>query len=109
MTIFENLKEQDWVGDVQLRPYNRKGPIKIERGFRTVTLFELEDFEAMASNPEKHVILVAAPHRNGSLKTDALLPLIEVKGLRVFNHLIIDAETARSVLAASTSQNNEAE
>ena len=57
----------------------------------------------MASTRDKYVILVVGPcgqpDCDKKFKTDALQPLLEVPGLRVFTLLVIDISTAENLLA----------
>ncbi len=93
------LKKAGWVGDLHWRPFSKKGPINKNTGVRSITLFELEELAEWASRPDKHIVLVASLcGRCGRSKSDALRPLLETPELRVFNHVVTDVETARSLL-----------
>lgn len=102
-TGVKRLIKAGWVGDVQWRPYSDEGPLsEVNTGIRPVTLFELEDLVEMAMTPNKHVILIAGPCAAcGESKSRALLPLMQQRSLRVFNHLITDANTAMALLNGS--------
>ncbi len=93
------LKKSGWVGDVTYRPYSMNGPIATTEGIRAVSLFDLQDLVALAAQPKKHVVLVAAPCGIcGTSKGDALRPLLESRDLKLWSHLFIDLTTAQSLL-----------
>ncbi len=99
----DDLKRQGWVGDVQYLPYSTGAPITVQSGVRAVTLFELSDMVAMVRSRNKHVVLVGGPCGDcGRPKTDALRPLLEQPGLRVWSHLVVDAGTAEELLGPAT-------
>jgi len=88
-----------WVGDVLWRPYSAEGPITENIGIRPVTMFELSALVRLAGRPERHVYMVAGPCPQCSiLKTEALRPLLARPSLRICNHLVIDTDTAYSLL-----------
>ena len=96
----KGLEEHGHVGDVQWQPYSEKGPLDIDTGIRAVTIFDLQGLVSMASQPKKHVVLVAGPCvRCGESKAKALRPLLSVPELRVCNHLVTDVQTAKQILA----------
>jgi DNA-binding transcriptional regulator LsrR (DeoR family) len=93
------LRRQGWVGDFQYLPLSRKGPIRLTHGIRAVTLFELPDFVRMVLSKEKYVVLVAGPCGEcGRTKEDALRPMLEVSNLKIWSHLVTDAQTADRLL-----------
>jgi hypothetical protein len=93
------LERAGWIGDVQYRPYSDTGPITATTTYRPATLFELSDLAQMAIDPQKAVILVAGPCRTcGSLRGDALLPLLRSPSLAVWSHLIVDLGTANQCI-----------
>lgn len=96
----QGMVRAGWVGDVQFRPYSPQGPILEECPVQVVTLFEINDLVKLAQQPDKFVVLVAAPcsecHR---CKTEALRPLLENPHLRLWTHLVMDLDTARNLLA----------
>ena len=111
------LRGLGWVGDVQYRPYSSTGPIETTSGSRAVTVFDLRHYVELARQPNKHVILVAGPktpsaqssepnagdiHTGDEQRSEALLPLLSERPLRVWNHLVIDAGTARSAITLAT-------
>jgi DNA-binding transcriptional regulator LsrR (DeoR family) len=101
------LRRQGWVGDFQYLPMSRQGPIRIAHGVRAVTLFELDDYVRMVLNKEKHVVLVAGPCGVcGRTKEDALAPLLKRSGLKIWSHLVTDAQTADRVLDPSLSSDS---
>jgi DNA-binding transcriptional regulator LsrR (DeoR family) len=105
-----DLRRQGWVGDVQYLPLSRKGPIRLDRGsgIRAVTLFELPDFVHMVESKEKYVVLVAGPCGVcGRTKEDALRPLLEVDRLRIWSHLVTDAQTADRLLNPEASSSTD--
>jgi DNA-binding transcriptional regulator LsrR (DeoR family) len=93
-----------WVGNVQFRPYDLEGPIREEaHEKRALTLFELDDFHAMAEKAHKAVVLVArmctADSCTQGLRTDALRPLLTSSALKMWNRLVMDVPHARALLA----------
>jgi DNA-binding transcriptional regulator LsrR (DeoR family) len=94
----DRLAGRGWLGDLQLRPYDENGSLAITEGAKPVTLFELEDLVALAHKPAKHVVLLCSPcgHCNKP-KTRALLPLMRQSNLHAWNHLVLDAGTAREL------------
>ena len=95
----DELMRQGWVGDVQYLPYSTSGPISVESGVRAVTLFELSELVEMVQSGDKHVVLVGGPCGHcGASKTEALRPLLEEPGLRVWSHLVVDAGTAEKLI-----------
>jgi hypothetical protein len=95
------LYADGWVGNVQYRPYTAKGPVKEKpTDLRAVTLFELEDLARVAGQKNKHVILIARQCGIcGRTRAEALLPLLINPNLKVFSTLVMDAATARELLA----------
>ena len=93
------LRRAGWVGDVHWHPFSEKGPIKVNTGVRSMTLFELDELAEWAARTDKHIVLMAAPcGQCGRTKSDALRPLLEEPALRVYNHLVTDVRTARELL-----------
>ena len=93
------LKKCGWVGDVSYRPFSNKRPIPTTEGIRAVSLFELEDLVKLAHQPNKHVVLVAAPCGIcNEPKGDALWPLLKEERLRLWTHLFMDLTTAQDLL-----------
>jgi DNA-binding transcriptional regulator LsrR (DeoR family) len=92
------------VGNVQYRPFTRRG-VHLERDdeWRTVSVFELADFKALAEKKDKHVVLIARQCGlcgERSNRAAALRPLLEVPELKVWSTLVLDIGTARNVLQA---------
>ena len=96
----ERLKKEDWVGDVQLRPYSASGPIRIESGLKPVTLFELVDLVNMVQCGKKVVLMCGPCGRCEKRKVKALLPLLQQPSLKLWSHLVVDMETAEDVIAS---------
>jgi hypothetical protein len=96
------LEAAGWCGDVHLCPYSKARPLQITQGMRPVTLFSLPGLVELAAKPDKHVVLLCAPcnycHRS---KGKALLPLLTQPDLRLWNHLLVDFETAEEIVSAS--------
>jgi len=93
------LKKCGWVGDVSYRPYSNTGPIITSEGIRAVSLFELKDLVKLAHQPNKHVVLVAAPCGIcNKPKREALRPLLKEENLRLWTHLFMDLTTAQHLL-----------
>ncbi len=101
----KQLQKRGWLGNVQYRPYTSKGPVpQSQQPWRSVTLFELEDFEVMARTKNKHVVLVARQCAQcGRTRAPALKPLLEVPALRVWSEIVMDAATATELLDAPVS------
>ncbi len=94
------LQAAGWIGNVQYRPYTAKGPVKEKPSdLRAVTLFELEDLARVATQKNKHVILIARQCGIcGRTRAEALQPLLTNPALKVFSTLVMDAATAREML-----------
>ena len=96
----EALNEMGWRGDVQLRPYSDRGPLPMDRGMKPVTLFELDNLRALSHAEDKHVVLLCSPCGScASSKTEAMVPLMSEEALHIWNHLVIDADTASKLVA----------
>ena len=96
----EELRNEGWVGNVQYRPFSETGPIKEKPNqWRAVTLFELDELVEMADRKRKHIILMAR-----GKDSEALLPLLANKKLRVFSEIILDKRSATNVLATYEKQ-----
>jgi hypothetical protein len=94
------LEREGWIGDVQYRPYSHQGPISQEADIRAVTLFDLPELVTLAQTPNKYVVVVAGPCTEcGQTRTDALVPLLESRELKVWTHLVIDFQTANELVA----------
>jgi hypothetical protein len=92
---------RDCIGNVQYRPYTAKGPVEEKPSdLRAVTLYELEDLVRIAGQKNKHVILIARQcgmcERS---RAEALRPLLTNPNLKVFSTLVMDAATAKGLLA----------
>jgi hypothetical protein len=58
----------------------------------------------MVRSPDKYVVLVAGPCGEcGKTKEDALIPLLEEPSLKIWSHLVTDAQTADRLLNPGTS------
>ncbi len=96
------LKAAHWAADLQYNPYAPDGPIDIDVGVRSMTLFELPQLKELASQPNKHVVVVAPPCGGcDRLKSDALMPLLQNDNLAVWTHLFVDVATAQDLLPAA--------
>lgn len=93
-----NLDTTSWVGDMMLRPFDAKKPVKV-KGRQPVALFDLVDLVEFARKPDKHVVLMcsACGHCGGS-KLPALIPLLTEPDLHVWDNLILDLDTARGLV-----------
>lgn len=93
---------EEWVGDIQYRPYSVSGPIEEgPKDFRAVTLFELSELVSMANTKDKEVILIVRKCglcERSKTHARALLPVLKNPSLRVFSRLVLDSDTAREVL-----------
>ena len=94
------IRDSGWLGNVQYRPYAKDGPVAADKEkYRGVTLFELSDFQAMATTKNKYVVLIA---RRCSLcentGIEALLPLLTVPELKVWSHIVMDLPVAKGLL-----------
>jgi len=93
------LMELGWIGDVQYRPYTATGPMPQEASVRAVTLFELFELVTFAGMRNKHAMLVCGPcGKCGNTRADALRPLLSVPQLKVWTDVVMDRETAESLL-----------
>jgi hypothetical protein len=92
---------RECIGNVQYRPYTAKGPVEEKPGdLRAVTLYELEDLVRIAGQKNKHVILIARQCGIcGRTRAQALRPLLTNPNLKVFSTLVMDAATAKVLLA----------
>jgi len=67
---------------------------------RAVTLYELEDLVRIAGQKNKHVILIARQcGMCERTRAEALRPLLTNPNLKVFSTLVMDAATAKELLA----------
>ncbi len=99
---WEVLRQKQWAGDVQYRPYSLDGPIMDNTFMRTVTLLELDDLVALAAKPNKHVIVVAGPcGQCGQPRSDAVYPLLVSERLKLWSRLVMDVDTAKDLLDMS--------
>jgi hypothetical protein len=94
------VSEHGWLGNVQYRPFSVNGWIHQAPDDRRVpTLFELEEFVGFRTT-NKHVILIA---RQCSVcykdRGEVLYPLMRNENMRVWSEIVMDAETARGLLA----------
>jgi hypothetical protein len=98
--LLRYLDEQGWCGDAQYLPFSADGPIPMDRyGIRAVTLFELPDLVERARAGGNRLVLLSAPCGEcGRTRTKALIPLIENPALRVWTHLVLDAQTAEELI-----------
>ena len=93
---YKQKKTRGRIGDIQFRPYTKKGPLKdVSGGFRAVTLFDLEDFLRMVEDEGKYLVLVVPPNLDLS---KALLPIVTNPSLKVWSHLHLDLDTARELV-----------
>jgi hypothetical protein len=97
--VFDQMDAVGWKGDVQFRPYTADGPLTEACPVRAVTLFELPELVQVAATEDKYVVLLGGPCGEcGQSKTDSLLPLLAQPELRLWTHLVTDAQTARELL-----------
>lgn len=97
--VLRKLVRSGWVGDVLWRPYSAQGPITDDIGLRPVTVFELSGLVRLAARPDRYVYMVAGPcPKCSTFKTEALRPILTRPNLRICNHLVIDTDTAYSLL-----------
>ncbi len=94
------LRSKGWVGSVQYRPYSPSGPIvESPKELRAVTLFELEEFVSLASQKNKHVVLIARQcGACGQTRARSVRPLLTSPLLRVWSELVMDSATANELL-----------
>lgn len=101
---YNALKANDWVGDVQFCPFNQE-PLELSTGKRAVSLLGLSDLRRMVETPNKYVLLVAGPcNACGTLKTEAIRPLLLRSSLNVWTHMVMDVETAESLVDDSVAK-----
>jgi len=99
------LEAARWIGDVLWRPFSRGGPITANTVIRPTTLLELDTLVDLAGQEDRHVILVAGPCATcRKSKAEALKAILTVKRLRMCNHLVIDAKTAKELLDDRSSE-----
>jgi DNA-binding transcriptional regulator LsrR (DeoR family) len=104
----EWLKRKNAIGNVQYRPYSPEGPIlEHEKDqLRAVTVFELSDLVSLATQKDKHVVLIA--RTCGACKqtrAKSLRPLLKHENsnkLRVFSEIVMDSMTAEELLREET-------
>jgi hypothetical protein len=100
--VLTKMFNAGWIGDVQFRPYSVEGPLPENVcPVRAVTLFELSELVDIAKDRTngKYVVLVAGPCGEcGETKKNALRPLLANEKLRLWTHLIVDAQTAKELL-----------
>jgi len=100
--LLRQLQDAGWVGDVQYRPYSKDGPITQALAIKAVTMFELDELVQKAAHPNKAVLLIAGPcGRCGNPRHEAVKPLLSQPSLRVWSHLVMDAETAANCISPS--------
>jgi hypothetical protein len=93
------LEEEDWVGEIQFRPYSATAPILTPRGLRAVTLFELSELVELAQTENKYIVLLSAPcFICEQTRVNALKPLLTQRKLAAWTHLVTDVKTARDLL-----------
>ena len=95
------LEDAGWQGDLFYEAFGLKAPLplKIGGGMRAVTLFGLAELKKIALDPNRQVVVVAAPCGGcGTTKTRALKPLLQSRRLAVWNHLVLDVATAKELL-----------
>jgi len=97
----------DVAGNVQYRPFTVDGPI-VETGneWRSVTLFELDDFVAWSREKDRHLILMSrrcgvCSKEMSETRALALLPLLKQPNLRVFTDIVVDEDIAAKALKAA--------
>ena len=95
------LEDAGWHGDLFYEAFGEKAPLplKINGCMRAVTMFGLAELRKIALDPNRHVVVVAAPCSGcGTTKTRALRPLLQSDRLAVWNHLVLDVATAKELL-----------
>lgn len=91
----------EWIGNVQYRPFTRRGFVIERDEERAVTLFQLDELCQLRKTPHRHVLLMVRPCGEcGNTRAEALLPLM-TESMRVFSQLVLDAECALDLLALS--------
>jgi hypothetical protein len=90
------LEAEGWVADVLYEPYNREEPIETQLPVQPVSVFTLKELVACAK--KKNVLLVVGPSPSGRTKTDALMPLLTSRKLRVWTHIVLDARTCEEAV-----------
>jgi DNA-binding transcriptional regulator LsrR (DeoR family) len=85
-------------GDVMYLPYSTTGPVETDP--MAFTLFTIRDLVKMADSTKHSIVLVCGRQHEDekSLKTQALIPLLKNKSLKVWTHLLVDVGTAEDVL-----------
>jgi DNA-binding transcriptional regulator LsrR (DeoR family) len=100
--IVKRLEDAGWKGDVQYCAFSDSGPLHVDAGVRSVTLFDIKDLKRLSQEENKHVIVVVRPCTScGELKTEAVLPLLRTEKLHFWNHLVMDVATGQTLRSAS--------
>src|SRR5262249_33001688 len=82
------------VGNVQYRPYNStKAIIEEDPELRSCTLYELADFTEMVRNGKPVVLIARQCGACGLSRARAVRPLLTVKELKVWSHIVMDVAT----------------
>jgi hypothetical protein len=91
------------IASVQYRLYDQRGPLtEVGEELRSCTIFELSEFTEMVRNGG-HVVLIARQcGACGMSRGSALHPLFTVPTLKVWSHVVMDAASARDLLACAS-------
>ena len=94
------LQKRNWAGDLHFRGYSPEAPIEMsDNMLKPVTLFDLSELVGFAAQERKYSVLLCGPCVScRKPKTRALLPLLQNKSLRTWNHLVMDEITCKDVL-----------
>lgn len=99
MQTREGLDSSGYIGDVMCQPFSESGPIDLQRGIRALALFEIDELVEFAARPDKDVVLLGGPCSGcNRRRTAALRPLVAEPTLRIWNHLVVDIDTAEELL-----------
>ena len=83
------------LGDLQLHPYSRSGPMSGAELTKRLTLFDIPDMLEMRRQKGRYVVLMAGPQRDMETgKAAALRPLLLQPELQVWDRLVVDWDTA---------------
>ena len=100
--VRDKLIAANWQGDFQFNPYSDKPIVPETVGYQATTLFSLEEYQNLATSPDKHVVLIAGPG-----KLPGLLPLVNPRNKvlsTIWDHLVVDKVTALDILDADKSR-----
>jgi DNA-binding transcriptional regulator LsrR (DeoR family) len=104
------LLKEGWIGDIQYQPFSKDAPLAIEKvgvPYSPVTVFDVNQLVEFAARDDKAVILCGSPClKCGRSRDDAVAALLRSEALRVWSHVVIDADTAVNLVGPSLGGTN---